>query len=115
MKGSTVSKVVEDTVMSAARSVAMERTILDVMKKREEVELRVYEMVDDALGKLGDDVSLQVVETIGREERGHRSPARRASPVSAGNHHSPREDLTNQDTDRTVARLPGGVRLHADL
>ncbi len=50
---STVGKVVEDTVMSAARSIAMERTILDIMKKREEVEQRVYAMVADALGKLG--------------------------------------------------------------
>ncbi|QEE16387.1 SPFH domain-containing protein [Promethearchaeum syntrophicum] len=50
---STVAKVVEDTVMSAARSIAMERTILDIMKKREEVEQRVYSMVADALGKLG--------------------------------------------------------------
>ncbi len=50
---STVSKVVEDTVMSAARSIAMERTVLDIMKKREEVEQSVYSMVSDALGKLG--------------------------------------------------------------
>ncbi len=50
---STVAKVVEDTVMSAARSIAMERTILDVMKKREEVEQAVYDMVADALSKLG--------------------------------------------------------------
>ncbi|WP_457559274.1 SPFH domain-containing protein [Candidatus Harpocratesius sp.] len=50
---STVAKVVEDTVMSAARSVAMERTILDVMKKREEIEQAIYMMVSDALGKLG--------------------------------------------------------------
>lgn len=50
---STVGKVVEDTVMSAARSVAMERTILDVMKKREEIEQAIYDMVADALGKLG--------------------------------------------------------------
>ncbi|UYP48479.1 hypothetical protein NEF87_004764 [Candidatus Lokiarchaeum ossiferum] len=49
----TVSKVVEDTVMSAARSIAMERTILDIMKKREDVEQSVYSMVSDALGKLG--------------------------------------------------------------
>ncbi len=50
---STVSKVVEDTVMSAARSLAMERTILDIMKNREEIESSVYEMVSDALSKLG--------------------------------------------------------------
>ena len=50
---STVSKVVEDTVMSAARSIAMERTILDIMKNREEIERSVYEMVADALNKLG--------------------------------------------------------------
>jgi len=50
---STVAKVVEDTVMSAARSVAMERTIIDVMKKREEIEQAIYIMVSDALGKLG--------------------------------------------------------------
>ncbi|MFX1377294.1 MAG: SPFH domain-containing protein [Promethearchaeota archaeon] len=50
---STVSKVVEDTVMSAARSIAMERTILDIMKNREEIEKSVYEMVADALNKLG--------------------------------------------------------------
>jgi len=50
---STVSKVVEDTVMSAARSLAMERTILDIMKNREEIEKSVYEMVADALNKLG--------------------------------------------------------------
>ena len=49
----TVSKVVEDTVMSAARSIAMERTIINIMKKREEVEQRMYSMVSDALGKLG--------------------------------------------------------------
>ena len=49
----TVAKVVEDTVMSAARSIAMERTILNIMKKREEVEQRMYAMVSDALGKLG--------------------------------------------------------------
>ena len=34
----TISKVVEDTVMSAARSVAMERNILEIMKDREEIE-----------------------------------------------------------------------------
>jgi len=50
---STVSKVVEDIVMSAARSIAMERTILDIMKNREEIEKSVYEMVADALNKLG--------------------------------------------------------------
>jgi len=50
---STVSKVVEDTVMSAARSLAMERTIIDIMKNREEIESSVYEMVSDALSKLG--------------------------------------------------------------
>jgi len=50
---STVSKVVEDTVMSAARSLAMERTILNIMKNREEIESSVYEMVSDALSKLG--------------------------------------------------------------
>jgi len=49
----TVSKVVEDTVMSAARSVAMERNILDIMKKREEIESAIYRMVSDALNKLG--------------------------------------------------------------
>jgi regulator of protease activity HflC (stomatin/prohibitin superfamily) len=37
----TVSKVVEDTVMSAARSVAMERTIIEIMKDREAVENRM--------------------------------------------------------------------------
>jgi len=50
---STVSKIVEDTVMSAARSIAFERTILDVMKKREEIEQAIYRMVADALSKLG--------------------------------------------------------------
>jgi len=50
---STVSKVVEDTVMSAARSLAMERTIISIMKNREEIEKSVYEMVSDALAKLG--------------------------------------------------------------
>lgn len=49
----TVSKVVEDTVMSAARSIAMERQILDIMKNREDIEKSVYEMVADALNKLG--------------------------------------------------------------
>jgi flotillin len=49
----TVSKVVEDTVMSAARSLAMERNILDIMKKREEVEQAVYKMVENSLSKLG--------------------------------------------------------------
>jgi flotillin len=49
----TVSKVVEDTVMSAARSVAMERNILNIMKKREEIEQAIYRMVADALSKLG--------------------------------------------------------------
>ncbi len=49
----TISKVVEDTVMSAARSVAMERNILDIMKNREEIERAIYAMVQDALSKLG--------------------------------------------------------------
>ncbi|MBD3187967.1 hypothetical protein GF325_14110 [Candidatus Bathyarchaeota archaeon] len=49
----TISKVVEDTVMSAARSVAMERNILDIMKEREEIESAIYGMVSDALNKLG--------------------------------------------------------------
>lgn len=49
----TVSKVVEDTVMSAARSIAMERNVLDIMKKREEIENAIYRMVSDALSKLG--------------------------------------------------------------
>lgn len=49
----TVSKIVEDTVMSAARSLAMERTILDIMRKREEVEQAVYKMVENSLSKLG--------------------------------------------------------------
>ncbi len=49
----TVSKVVEDTVMSAARSLAMERNILDIMRKREEVEQAVYKMVENSLSKLG--------------------------------------------------------------
>src|SRR6056297_2808989 len=49
----TVSKVVEDTVMSAARSIAMERTILEIMKQREEIEQDVYAMVSDSLAKLG--------------------------------------------------------------
>lgn len=49
----TVAKVVEDTVMSAARSIAMERNILDIMKKREEIEGAIYSMVSDALSKLG--------------------------------------------------------------
>jgi regulator of protease activity HflC (stomatin/prohibitin superfamily) len=50
---STISKVVEDTVMSASRSIAMERTILDIMKEREEIEKAIYTMVSDALNKLG--------------------------------------------------------------
>ncbi|MBN2150302.1 MAG: hypothetical protein JW839_02535 [Candidatus Lokiarchaeota archaeon] len=50
---STISKVVEDTVMSAARSVAMERNILEIMKNREEIEKAIYAMVQDALSKLG--------------------------------------------------------------
>nr|MDO8113876.1 SPFH domain-containing protein [Candidatus Sigynarchaeota archaeon] len=50
---STISKVVEDTVMSAARSVAMERNILDIMKQREEIEKAIYIQVSDALSKLG--------------------------------------------------------------
>lgn len=49
----TVKKVVEDTVMSAARSIAMERNILDIMKKREDIEAAIYDMVADALLKLG--------------------------------------------------------------
>ncbi len=49
----TISKVVEDTVMSAARSIAMERNILDIMKEREEIENAIYQMVSDALNKLG--------------------------------------------------------------
>lgn len=48
-----VKKVVEDTVMSAARSLAMERAIIDIMKKREEIEESMYKMVSDALNKLG--------------------------------------------------------------
>jgi flotillin len=39
--------------MSAARSLAMERNILDIMKKREEVEQAVYKMVENSLSKLG--------------------------------------------------------------
>ncbi|MFX0101385.1 MAG: SPFH domain-containing protein [Candidatus Hodarchaeota archaeon] len=49
----TISKVVEDTVMSAARSIAMERNILEIMKEREEIENAIYVMVSDALNKLG--------------------------------------------------------------
>jgi len=49
----TISKIVEDTVMSAARSIAMERNILDIMKEREEIETAIYKMVSDALNKLG--------------------------------------------------------------
>jgi regulator of protease activity HflC (stomatin/prohibitin superfamily) len=49
----TISKVVEDTVMSASRSIAMERTILEIMKEREEIENAIYQMVSDALNKLG--------------------------------------------------------------
>jgi regulator of protease activity HflC (stomatin/prohibitin superfamily) len=49
----TVSKVVEDTVMSSARSIAMERNILNIMKNREEIERAIYEQVADALSKLG--------------------------------------------------------------
>ena len=48
-----VKKVVEDTVMSAARSVAMERAIIDIMKNREEIEESMYKMIADALNKLG--------------------------------------------------------------
>ena len=50
---STISKVVEDTVMSASRSIAMERNILDIMKEREEIENAIYNMVSEALAKLG--------------------------------------------------------------
>ena len=50
---STISKVVEDTVMSASRSIAMERNILDIMKEREEIENAIYNMVSEALNKLG--------------------------------------------------------------
>ncbi len=49
----TVSKIVEDTVMSAIRSIAMERNILDIMKEREEIETATYQMVSEALNKLG--------------------------------------------------------------
>ena len=49
----TVSKVVEDTVMPAARSIAMERTILEIMRQREEIENDVYGMVASSLAKLG--------------------------------------------------------------
>jgi flotillin len=49
----TISKVVEDTVMSASRSIAMERNILDIMKEREEIENAIYNMVSEALNKLG--------------------------------------------------------------
>ncbi|MBD3352606.1 MAG: hypothetical protein GF364_14050 [Candidatus Lokiarchaeota archaeon] len=49
----TVKKVVEDTVMSAARSIAMEREILQIMKRREDIEAAIYDMVADALSKLG--------------------------------------------------------------
>jgi len=49
----TVSKVVEDTVMSAARSVAMERNIIEIMKDREAVEKAMYNMVAESLAKLG--------------------------------------------------------------
>ncbi|MHA1513801.1 MAG: SPFH domain-containing protein [Candidatus Hodarchaeales archaeon] len=50
---STISKVVEDTVMSASRSIAMERSILEIMKEREDIENAIYQMVSDALNKLG--------------------------------------------------------------
>lgn len=50
---STISKVVEDTVMSASRSIAMERNILEIMKEREEIENAIYNMVSEALNKLG--------------------------------------------------------------
>ncbi|MHA1339208.1 MAG: SPFH domain-containing protein [Promethearchaeota archaeon] len=53
IKLSTVSKLVEDTVMSAARSIAMERTIIEIMKNREDIEQSIYNMVNDALMKLG--------------------------------------------------------------
>jgi uncharacterized membrane protein YqiK len=49
----TISKVVEDTVMSAARSIAMERNILEIMKEREGIENAIYNMVSEALNKLG--------------------------------------------------------------
>ncbi|MHA1371417.1 MAG: SPFH domain-containing protein, partial [Promethearchaeota archaeon] len=39
--------------MSAARSIAMERNILEIMKDREEIESATYSMVSDALSKLG--------------------------------------------------------------
>ncbi len=50
---STISKIVEDTVMSAARSIAMERNILNIMKEREDIENAIYNMVSEALNKLG--------------------------------------------------------------
>jgi flotillin len=73
-----VKKVVEDTVMSAARSIAMERTITDIMMKREEIEESMYSMVSAALNKLGlsaiifdikNIIDLEGKEVIGSLER----------------------------------------------
>ncbi|MFX0076292.1 MAG: SPFH domain-containing protein, partial [Candidatus Hermodarchaeota archaeon] len=61
---STLSKVVEDIVMTTARSIAMERTILDIMKNREEIEKSVYEIVVDALNKLGISVIIFDIKNI---------------------------------------------------
>jgi len=49
----SVRKVVEDTIMSAVRSIAMTKNVLEIMKEREAIEIAVNDKVMDALGKLG--------------------------------------------------------------
>jgi GTP-binding nuclear protein Ran len=99
---STVSKVVEDIVMSAARSIAMERTILDIMKNREEIEKSVYEMVADALNKLGlsaiifDIKNIRDIEgrdVIGSLERAKIAELEKKARISEAIHYNEAQEL----------------------
>ncbi len=49
----SVRKIVEDTALSATRSVTMSNSIYEIMKDREKIEKNVYKMVEEALAKLG--------------------------------------------------------------
>lgn len=49
---------VEDTVFSAMRSTAMQSTLLDVMRKRDEIESIIYRTTEEALAKIGISVVL---------------------------------------------------------
>jgi hypothetical protein len=69
----------------------------------------------DPVGQVGNHLGLEVIETVGREQGGHRRPVERAGALTPRDDYPARQDLTNEDADRSIARLTRRVDGKASL